>query len=252
VRVIDRRRGADKRRAVEIRRWLQRAGPCAACRRPRGAPLCDACVRGSLAECIHRTRIGASELYFVGAYHSDRRGMHGLSPLGRALAAFKDRGDRYAGRCLTGLFANACRAAVAGNDVIVPVPPDRSRLRARGYSPAGWLAWSLARNSGIRLCTSAVERTDGHVAQRHLGGQARRRNAAGVFVRGRTDVRGLAVVIVDDVVTTGATLLDARRCLDEAGARRIVCFALACADEELLERCPPKTEPAGMRGTEPP
>ena len=225
--------------------------PCPACNAARGRPLCQACCQGSgVLDPPCAALLGAHELRFVGAYRHLHAGhQHGLTPLGRSLRAFKDGGDRYTGRCLASLFAARLAPLVAGIDQIVPVPADARRLRERGFSPAAWLALALARRSGSPLRTRALRRIAGRPAQRGLGGAGRRANARGAFMVGGAPLRGYSVAVTDDVVTTGATLRDAARCLAEAGASRVLCLALACADEELIARCRPTTGSAGTPDT---
>lgn len=194
------------------------------------------------------SRIEDLPLHFVGAYHGLRPGER-LSPLGRTIVAFKDRGDRYAGRCLGRLFAERMSAHAALVDAVVPVPPDPVRLRRRGYSPASWLGLALSKRCGSPLACAALQRLPGHVAQRGLGGLARRENARGAFALGDACVHGYSVVLVDDVVTTGATLREAAACLEEGGAVVAFAAALACADERILRECRSRTASAGTRST---
>lgn len=225
-------------------------GPCPACGAARAAPLCSACVAESAATKVQVAPLGSCALHFAGSYHvQDRAAPRGLSPLGKSLRAFKDHGDRYAGRCLAEFFAWRCANLTRGLDLIVPVPADTERLRRRGFNPAAWLASGLSRASGARMCTNALVRRPGHPPQRTLGGSARRANAADAFELGAADLRGYSVALVDDVVTTGATMLDAVRCIAGAPAAAIVCFALACADSELVERCRSKTGHDGSSAT---
>jgi ComF family protein len=185
-------------------------------------------------------------MQFVGAYWRSHGGAASvLSPLGGALRAFKDRGDRYAGRCLGEVFAMRIAGTIDPAEVIVPIPSDVRRLRARGLSPATWLADALSRRSRARLLQEGLVRTRGRPPQRSLGGAARRTNAEGAFRLGPATVRGYSVVLVDDVVTTGATLHAAATVLWIGGAQRVRCAVLACADEEILSRCRARTDSAG-------
>jgi ComF family protein len=222
-------------------------GPCPACGTPRAAPLCPGCrVQSGVADCAVTTGLGSHELRFVGAYRQELpRQARRLSPLGRCLRAFKDHGDRYAGRCLSGLFADACAPLVRAQALIVPVPSDQMRLRQRALSPASWLARGLSRRCGAPMCTTALRRAAGRPPQRGLSGEARRVNAAGAFALGDFDLRGYSVVLVDDVLTTGATLGDAARCLSRAGAARVTFAVLACADEDVITACRSRTERVG-------
>lgn len=200
--------------------------------------MCEACRLASrIGERPIPSMLADQRLHIIGAYHGSIAQGRSLSPLGRALCDFKDRGDRYAGRCLARLFAvelGAIFPADATGLRIVPVPSDRDRLRDRGLSPAVWLARALSCRTGVRCILAALQRRHGRPTQRSLDGAARRRNAPGTFRIRRGDVSGHGIVLVDDVITTGATLADAARCLRDAGARDIRFAVLACADEERL------------------
>ena len=195
-------------------------------------------------------RSGQTPLHFVGAYHARAStGSRGLSPLGRSLRRFKDSGDRYSGRCLASLFAGVFASPAAGFDLVVAVPADHERLHRRGYSPAGWLASALARAGRLHIDASTLRHVRGRPSQRGLDGETRRANARGAIRLGRPAVEGYAVLLVDDVCTTGATLADATRCLFDAGAVRVECAVLACADDDLLPACPSTTDDAGITDT---
>jgi ComF family protein len=226
-------------------------GPCPACARRRGAPLCGECSSASRVTGLPISlRPGHPPLHFVGAYHAGgSAGSRGLSPLGRSLRRFKDSGDRYAGRCLASLFAGVFAPLAADFDVVVAVPADRERLQRRGYSPAGWLASALARAGKLPVDASTLRHVAGRPSQRGLDGETRRANARGAIRLGRPGVGGYAVLLVDDVCTTGATLTDATRCLLEAGSARVECAVLACADDDLLPKCPSTIDDAGNTDT---
>jgi ComF family protein len=108
-------------------------------------------------------------------------------------------------------------------DLCIPVPLSRQRLAARGYNQAAEIARHLGRG---RLLVSACERSRDTTAQLDLPFDARRRNVRGCFVL-KEDVRGAAVAVVDDVMTTGATLDEMARTLKAAGAARVVNWVVA-------------------------
>lgn len=108
-------------------------------------------------------------------------------------------------------------------DFCIPVPLSPERLRTRGYNQAAEIARHLGRG---RLLVSGCERSRDTAPQLELPFAARRRNVKGCFVV-RADVEGAAVAVVDDVMTTGATLDEMARTLKAAGASRVVNWVLA-------------------------
>ncbi|WP_404989523.1 phosphoribosyltransferase family protein [Caballeronia sp. LZ016] len=114
-------------------------------------------------------------------------------------------------------------SALPTPDVLAPVPLSRKRLIARGYNQAWAIARPLARHLGVPADAALVARVVHTAAQSRLDVDTRRRNVARAFVV-RSDVRGKHVGIVDDVMTSGATLDALARTLKLAGARRVTNF----------------------------
>jgi ComF family protein len=128
-------------------------------------------------------------------------------------------GDAFA-RQLRALFEDSDLPAP---DVIVPVPLSHARLVKRGYNQAWAIARPLARSMGVRSDVSIVTRVRHTSAQSRLDQDARRRNVASAFAISG-DVRGKHIGVVDDVMTSGATLDALARMLKLAGARRVTNF----------------------------
>jgi ComF family protein len=136
---------------------------------------------------------------------------------------------RSAGRLAETLLEEpAVRALVATSDVLVPVPLHPRRLRERGFNQSALLAREIARRTGKATCPDALRRRLDTVPQAGLSAAARRRNVRDAFaVQRRAAVAGRTVVLVDDVLTTGATALACARRLGEAGAREVRLLTVA-------------------------
>lgn len=116
----------------------------------------------------------------------------------------------------------------AGKLHLLPVPLHSKRLRQRGFNQAHLIASSIHSATGIPL-TDVLERIRYTSAQAGLRHAADRRvNMADAFrVRPSAPVQGAAFLLIDDVITSGATVHEAARVLKKSGARYVAAFALA-------------------------
>ena len=206
---------------------------CPACRRPVAQsldPVCGACaarLRGEVDEApepapapLARWFAGAiyagDALDVVQRFKYPEPGLAGLDPRNDAVACW--------------LALEAARAASPeAPGLVVPVPLHPRRLRSRGFNPACVLARHVASRLALPLDPVALERVRDTPSQTSLGRSARARNVRDAFrVRaGRSLPR--CVWLVDDVVTTGATLCSAARALRRGGARSVVAICAARA-----------------------
>lgn len=193
---------------------------CAGCGAP-GELLCPAC-RSRLRD-VAPTRTspvpcppGLPRTCTAGAYEGALRAV---------LLAHKERGRLALAAPLGGLLAGAVDELRTGPAVLVPVPSARSAVRARGHDHALRLARAAASAAGLDAAPLLVQAR--RVAdQSGLDAAARAANLRGALTA-RRPLDGLPVVVVDDVVTTGATLVEAARALRAAGGRVRGCAVVA-------------------------
>jgi ComF family protein len=149
-------------------------------------------------------------------------------PLDRLESRFKFGADLAAGRVLSTLWLRDM-PAVARPELIVPVPLHRSRLRQRGYNQAWELTRPLARELRLPARHDLLQRARATAAQTELGAVSRRRNVRGAFSAKAGAIWPAHVVLLDDVMTTGATVAECARVLKRAGVQRVDIWALARA-----------------------
>ena len=166
-----------------------------------------------------------------------------LEPVAQLVSIYKFNGALH----LTEDFAEALEISfrkkhdASAVDMVVPVPLHPRRLAKRGYNQSGLIAASFAERIG-RLCdeTSLVRIRDTEHQSRSSGDE-RRTNLKGAFrVADPSRIRGRTVVLIDDVMTTGATFEECTKVLYASGAYKVIPFALAKAlmDEDVDEAVP--------------
>jgi ComF family protein len=174
------------------------------------APVCG--------ECLHRPPpLDAACAAFVYGF-----------PVDRLLPRLKFHGDLAAGRLLSAAMAAAC-AGMPRPEALLPLPLARARLRRRGYDQALELARPLARAFGIPLLDGVLVRRRDTAPQSTLDAAARRRNLRGAFAVPAGAGLPAHLALVDDVMTTGATLHAAARALRRAGVARVDAWVCARA-----------------------
>ncbi|MFW6721913.1 ComF family protein [Streptomyces sp. MAR4 CNY-716] len=217
---------------------------CAGCGAGRGAgALCAECAAeltaGAVRRVVPRPRPpGLPAVFAAGAYAGAVRG---------ALLAHKERGALRLARPLGAALAAAVRAAAGDRGervVLVPVPSARGAVVRRGHDPVRRLALVAAerlRRSGIRAELLPVLRQRRAVAdQAGLNAAARRRNVSGALEAVRAGALllrapGCRVVLVDDVMTTGASLAEAARAVRAAGCPGGPTAAVVAAPRDAFE-----------------
>lgn len=211
--------------AGRIARDCEVCGECDARVARSGTILCLCCLHGDPPD--NPTGGGAC------AKHGSRRlalaGPSYAAPLDRIVRAFKFEGARKIGPWLASLLPEppSLDGGLAREAIVTPVPLHPARRARRGFDQALLLAEDASARWGIPI-VPALRRVRDHDAQAGLDPSIRRTNVVGAFVcAAPTLVRGRAVLLVDDVVTTGSTLLAAAEALELAGATWILAFAAA-------------------------
>jgi ComF family protein len=198
---------------------------CAACR-IRGVtwcPVCDAALvrlQGRLCPWCGEPRAGASCSACRLAplplpVRSYARYTTSLVP---ALLRLKYRPDPRLAALLASWLEGVCRAAGWAPTLVVPVPLAPARLRQRGYNQADLLARLLAERLGCAVSSEGLARIRATRSQVGLGPAERSSNVRGAFQARETEVRGQVVCLVDDLLTTGATLAACAEALFSAQA----------------------------------
>ena len=128
-------------------------------------------------------------------------------------------------------MSNAASELIAESDTLMPVPLHWRRLAKRRYNQAAVLAYSIAKHSGLRVDTASLQRPKASVSQGEMpSARARLKNVARAFTVSdvqKDRVQGRRILLVDDVLTTGATLNACAKALKRAGATTVSAVTLA-------------------------
>ncbi|MFY7953754.1 MAG: ComF family protein [Armatimonadaceae bacterium] len=192
---------------------------CFVCPTARGNAGCDACA--------------AAEREWGGwAFDRASATFAYTGTLRHLVHVFKYRGVSTLGPLLGALMTQAILDAGKDFpwDVVLPVPGEPGRTRQRGYNPARLLARPIAEEMACRILTEdTVRRTRRSRSQMGLSAEQRRcaGERFGFIVRDPTEVAGKAVLVVDDVFTTGSTVQALATVLKGAGAKTVGVLCLA-------------------------
>lgn len=208
---------------------------CAVCRMPfmNRFPLDES---GRCALC----RLGLSgfdEVFTYGSYEGSLR---------RLIHVFKYEGVRPLAKPFGDLLALALPRE-RSFDAIVPMPLHWRKRWARGFNQSALLAREISRRWNVPV-RHAVRRTRATPPQAGLTNAKRRLNVSGVF-QAETRLDGMRVLLVDDVLTTGATAAACARALKRAGASRVAVLALARTDRRSVLSYQPDFEAAAAAGS---
>ncbi len=196
---------------------------------PLAVDLCDVCL-----ESLPFRPVPGLELPGVGA-HGCCVPFRYAEPVAGLLRALKFAGRWQYARVLGAILAGARAASgTALPQAVLPLPLHPARLRERGFNQAELLARAAARWLALPVHAHALARVRATLPQTRLAAADRRRNLLGAFELRDAWREGAAlprhVALVDDVVTTGATLADAVRAVRRCGVQTVEVWAIARAE----------------------
>jgi len=186
-------------------------------------PLCVTCGAPVPAEGITRCAACRDETL---AFDYARAAASYGGAVREAVHVLKFGGRRSMARPLGDLIVDQCMDPLLVPDMLVPVPLSHARERERGFNQAVLLAERLGERLGVRVRARWLVRLRATAAQSDLTAAERRANVANAFLA-TPAVSGRHVAVVDDVITTGATVSECARALRAAGARRVGVLAVA-------------------------
>jgi len=117
------------------------------------------------------------------------------------------------------------------NPLLIPLPLSQKRERERGYNQSELLCkeLSLIDTTSFKLCTDALYKSfDTKQQTKTRSRSERKKNLCGCFaVKNKEKIKGRNIILIDDIVTTGATIFEAQKALTRSGARKVIAFTVA-------------------------
>ena len=173
-------------------------------------------------------RTGGAHINKVAAYLSYGK----TTTVGRIVHAFKYKNDKTLARDMGRLMAQELSAEGFFEDIdcLVPVPLTFWRRFRRGYNQAEWLARGVGEITGLPVCSGILRRKRFDGSQTMLSSRERQENVAGAFVMNQEkaeNLKGKHILIIDDVITTGATTRECASQLAKVPDVKISILALA-------------------------
>ena len=218
-----------------IRPWLEqdcllcgaRSGThllCPACHAdlPRHAKACPVCAAPGASDSVC-----GECLQYPPAFDHSYAALDYTFPVDKLIQAYKYHHQLALARLFGNLLSQTVRDQPRP-DVILPMPLHAARLRERGFNQAQEIAKFIAKDLGLPLLARSASRVVNTASQATLDWAARKKNMHGAFACA-ANLHGQHVALVDDVMTSGATLDALSKTLKQAGAREISVWVVARA-----------------------
>jgi len=145
--------------------------------------------------------------------------------LKKAINLLKYHGVKRLSRPLADLLSRLNLPAV---EAVIPVPLHKNRLRQREYNQSALIAYHVAKKCSYEFILNSLIKTNNTSPQVGLSSKSRRKNIKNAFeVRNQGNITGKQILLVDDVITTGATIRECARVIKKAGAESVYAVTLA-------------------------
>lgn len=220
---------------------------CASCNVPlqEGANLCERCYHNLTYPADFRCSQCGARCPNGTTHHSGSLSILAAAPFNAPGTAelihrLKFSRTKNSATSIGLLLANALlrHKNIISSFVLAPIPLSPTRLRQRGYNQAELIAKQISYHTKLPVLDNALIRAIHTNPQTEMKTEEREQNVAGVF-QARPSVAGEKIILIDDVVTTGATLLSAARALRLAHARPVIAAVFAASPYSPV--CPQKS-----------
>ncbi len=213
-----------------------------------GSPLCPRCGRPYDADSGAADHLCGDCIKDRFTFDGARSAVfyHGVAELG--IKQLKFGGRLHWVRALSEVAASAFRSWGGAHciECVVPVPLHTHRLRQRGFNQSGLLARQLARTLDLPVYLRGLKRTRKTHPQTRLPRQQRLTNVKGAFAIGTgIEIEGRAILLVDDVFTTGTTLSECAAALKAGGAQAVFALTVARSLPGFVPPGPHQARPSG-------
>lgn len=199
---------------------------------PRHCPFCGRVSGGALLcpSCADRLPTTGENAVAEGTYGRCAAPLYYSGAVRKAVLRFKFRGDLAGLDCFGYLLADCAAASFPGEfDTVSWVPVSRRRLRERGFDQAYELCRSACRHWGVEPVETLRKTLETPPQSGITADEERRANVLGAYEAVAPNVWGRRILLVDDVLTSGATMSECARVLRESGAAEVLCLTLGRA-----------------------